>query len=76
MKNKIRQILREETSGFDENMSNTLYQYMKPKNYGTWSKPRSLDVGSKKSTFKSLAGLRTIDQEEEEIAHEQVVSNA
>lgn len=54
----------------------TLYQYMKPKNYGTWSKPRSLDVGSKKSTFKSLAGLRTIDQEEEEIAHEQVVSNA
>ena len=28
MKNKIRQILREETSGFDENMLNTLYQYM------------------------------------------------
>ena len=28
MKNKIRQILREETSGFDENMFNVLRQYM------------------------------------------------
>ena len=28
MKDKIRQILREETSGFEENMLNTLYQYM------------------------------------------------
>ena len=28
MKNKIRQILREETSGFEENTLNALYQYM------------------------------------------------
>ena len=28
MKNKIRQILREETSGFDEKMLKALYQYM------------------------------------------------
>ena len=28
MKNKIRQILREETSGFDPKMLNALYQYM------------------------------------------------
>jgi hypothetical protein len=40
-----------------------MYQYMEPKNYGRWSSPRSLEVGLKKSTFKSLAGLRTIVQE-------------
>ena len=40
-----------------------MYQYMEPKNYGKWSKPRSLEVGLKKSTFKSLAGLITIEQE-------------
>lgn len=40
-----------------------LYPYMAPKNYGRWSRPRNLEVGATKSTFKSLAGLRTIDQE-------------
>ena len=40
-----------------------MYQYQAPKNYGMWSKPRSLEVGQRKSTFKSLAGLRTIEQE-------------
>ena len=40
-----------------------LYEFQGPKNYGKWSKPRNLVVGSKKSTFKSLAGLRTVEQE-------------
>jgi hypothetical protein len=42
-----------------------LYQYADPKNYGKWSRPRNLEVGARKSTFKSLAGLRTIDQEKQ-----------
>lgn len=37
-------------------------RYVEPKNFARWSKPRSLNVGQKKSTFKSLAGLRTIEQ--------------
>ena len=41
-----------------------LYEYREPKNYGKWSKPRNLEVGLKKSTFKSLSGLITIDQDD------------
>ena len=41
-----------------------LYQYMAPKNYERWSKPRSLQIESRKATFKSLAGLHTVEQSE------------
>lgn len=40
----------------------SMYQYIEPKNFARWSRPRSLEVGLKKSTFKSLAGLHTIEQ--------------
>jgi len=42
----------------------SLYQYMAPKNYERWSKPRSLQIESRKATFKSLAGLHTVEQSE------------
>ena len=36
-------------------------QYRGPKNYSRWSRPRNLNLGNKKATFKSLAGARTIE---------------
>jgi hypothetical protein len=35
-------------------------QYQEPKNYAKWSRPRSLRVGEKEATYKSLAGLSTV----------------
>ncbi len=35
-------------------------QYQSPKNHARWSRPRTLIVGEKASTFKSLAGPKTI----------------
>lgn len=37
-----------------------LEQYNEPKNYAKWSRPRNLKLDGKKTTFKSLAELRTI----------------
>ena len=41
-----------------------LMTYQEPKNNAKWSRLRSLDVGSTESTFHSLAGSRTISQED------------
>ena len=42
------------------NKLNLMEQYMEPKNYATWSKPRNLKLDKEKATFKSLAGLKTV----------------
>jgi hypothetical protein len=35
-------------------------RYQNPKNYAKWSRPRSLTVGEREATFRSLAGLTTV----------------
>ena len=35
-------------------------QYQEPKNYARFSKPRSLKLNERETTFKSLAGLNTV----------------
>ncbi len=40
---------------------NLMQQYQKPKNYARWSRPRQLNLEGSKATFKSLAGLRTVN---------------
>jgi len=37
-----------------------LKRYNEPKNYAKWSRPRNLKMQNGKATFKSLAGMRTV----------------
>ena len=40
----------------------SLYEYREPKNYAKWSRPRSIKVEPTRATFKSLAGMHTVEQ--------------
>lgn len=43
----------------------SMKQYVEPKNYAKWRKPRNLRLEGAKATFKSLAGPKTVYSKEE-----------